>query len=122
MNLNKPNNYVQQILNRLELFDIDVDIIKQHHNESRIFLAILMRAMSDVALDSSPRVTRLSALWWLMFETRKHQVWIREFGEKLLNIDHDYMLGMLREHLGEAKFEALAEQARKLPEKKREWA
>jgi len=32
------------------------------------------------------------------------------------------MLNMLREHLGEAKFEALAEQARKLPEKKREWA
>lgn len=122
MNLNNESNYVQQILNRLELFDIDVDIIKQHHSESRIFLAILMRAMSDVALDSSPRVTRLSALWWLMFETRKHKVWIREFGEKLLNIDHDYMLGMLKKHLGEAKFEALAEQAKNLPEKKREWA
>lgn len=122
MNLDKPNNYIQQLLNRLELFNIDVDIVKQHHNESRIFLAILMRAMSDVTLDSSPLKTKLSALWWLMFETRDDPVWIRQCGEKLLNVDHDYMLGMLREHLGEAKFEALAEQARKLPPKKREWA
>jgi hypothetical protein len=122
MNLNNQSNYVEQILNRIELFDIDADIIKTHHNESRIFLAILLRAMSDVTLDSSPLVTRLSALWWLMFETRKYQVRIRDFGEKLLNIDHDYLLAILKNHLGEANFNALAEQAKNLPKKKREWA
>jgi len=37
MNLNNESNAVQQIFNRLELFDIDVDIVKQHHIESRIF-------------------------------------------------------------------------------------
>ena len=122
MNLNNESNAVQQIFNRLELFDIDVDIVKQHHIESRIFLAIFMRAMSDVILDSSPLITRLSALWWLMFETRPYEVRIREFAEKLLDIDHDYMLKKLRDHMGKNEFKALAEQAKKLPKKKREWA
>lgn len=106
---------------RLIMFDMDSDFVKSHHAESRIFISMITRAVTDVILESSPRKTKLKAFYWLVLEDDEHQSIARSIGLRLLNMDHSYLVNKLKEKLGNKKYGEIAVAALKLPPHKREW-